>query len=82
MCKSEVALLRQQIALEVESMRLGIEGVALGNARHAFISARMERIGGYQKTLAHHIGTDAANLVIGKLYMQKMEVGPSETAMP
>lgn len=82
MCKSEVALLRQQIALEIESMRLGIEGVASGTSRHAFISARMERIGGYQRTLAHHIGPDAANLTIGQLYMQEMEMGPSEAAMP
>ena len=82
MCKSEVALLRQQIAVEIDSMRLGMEGVALGTARHAFIHARMQRIGEYQKSLAHHIGVDAANLALGALYVQKMEVGPSETAMP
>lgn len=50
--KSEVAELRQQIALELDAMRRGLLGISTGTARHTFIHARMERIGACQDTLA------------------------------
>jgi len=80
MCQSEVALLRQQIALEMESMQRGLFGLNQGTARHAFIHTRMECIGGYQDTLAHHIGIDAAQQVVCQLYVRTMETGSSESA--
>ncbi len=70
---SEVAAMRQQIALEVDAMRRGLLGIATGTARHAFIHARMERIGTYHDTLAHSIGEQAATQVVCTVYMQAME---------
>jgi hypothetical protein len=80
MCQSEVALLRQKIELEMESMQRGLSGLNIGTARHTFIHSRMDRIGSYQHTLAHHIGIDAAQQVVGQLYTQSMEAGSSEPA--
>jgi nicotinic acid phosphoribosyltransferase len=73
MCASEVAQLRQQIELEMDAMRGALSGFALGTARHAFIQAKMERIGTCQHSLAHHIGVDAANQLVCSLYMETME---------
>mgnify|MGYP003622997409 CR=1 FL=1 len=71
--KSEVAQLRQQIALELDAMRRGLLGIATGSARHAFIHARMERIGMCQETLAGSIGEQAATQLVCAAYMQAME---------
>lgn len=71
--KSEVAALRQQIALEMTAMRRGLLGISTGTARHAFIHARMERIGACHDTLAHSIGEQAATQVVCAVYMQAME---------
>jgi hypothetical protein len=71
--KSEVAQLRQQIALELDAMRRGLLGISTGSARHAFIHARMERIGVCQDTLASSIGEQAATQIVCAVYMQAME---------
>jgi len=71
--KSEVAQLRQQIALEVDAMRHGLLGISTGTARHAFIHARMERVGACQDTLARSIGEQAAFEVVCSVYIQTME---------
>jgi hypothetical protein len=71
--KSEVAQLRQQIALELDAMRRGLFGISTGSARHAFIHARMERIGVCQDTLANSIGEQAATQLVCTAYMQAME---------
>jgi hypothetical protein len=71
--RSEVARLRQQIALELDAMRSGLFGISTGTARHTFIHARMERIGACQDTLAHEIGETAASQVVCSMYMQTME---------
>lgn len=71
--KSEVAQLRQQIALELDAMRRGLLGISTGSARHAFIHARMERIGVCQDTLANSIGEQAATQLVCAAYMQAME---------
>lgn len=71
--KSEVAQLRQQIALELDAMRRGLLGISSGSARHAFINARMERIGGCQDMLASSIGEQAASQIVCVAYMQAME---------
>ncbi|GCE31043.1 hypothetical protein KDA_65270 [Dictyobacter alpinus] len=70
---SEVALLRQQIELELVAMRSGLLGLSSGFARHAFIHARMDRIGACQDSLADHLGEDNATEVVCQLYMQTME---------
>ncbi len=73
MCKSEIALLRQQIALELAAMRQGLQGVAQGSARHAFIHTRMERVAACQDSLADQLGEKTACEIVCHLYMEAME---------
>lgn len=73
MCKSEIALLRQQITLELVAMRQGLQGIALGTARHAFIHTRMERVAACQEVLANQVGENAACETVCILYAQAME---------
>jgi len=42
--KSEVARLRQQIAIEYLAAKQGFSGLASGTAQHRFITYRMERM--------------------------------------
>jgi hypothetical protein len=70
---SEIAEVRRQIELELEAMRRGMSGLALGTARHAFIQARMDRVGACQDRLASHVGEETATQIVCKLYMQTME---------
>lgn len=73
MNKSEIAQIRQRIEEELEAMRLGMNGIAAGTARHAFIHARMEHIGACQERLADHIGQSAAQNLVCHLYVKAME---------
>ena len=47
MPESEIAQLRRQIQAEYEAAQRGFSGLASGTARHAFITARMERMSQY-----------------------------------
>jgi hypothetical protein len=58
MSQSEVARLRQQIALEYEAAQRGLYGFAEGTSQHAFITARLENIA------ACH---DALKVLVGEL---------------
>ncbi len=80
MSGSEVARLRQQIELELEAMRRGLFGISAGTARHAFIHARMERVGACQDVLASHVGEPEAAQVVCHLYTQTMERDTSHEA--
>lgn len=71
--QSEVARLRQQIEVQLVAMRRGLSGLSSGSARHAFITARMERIGAYQDGLASQLGEDDANLLVYGLYNEVMD---------
>ena len=73
MNQSEVAQLRQQIELQLEAMQRGMQGFAAGPARHAFIVARMERIGAYEDQLAEQVGESVANQIVCSLYVEVME---------
>jgi hypothetical protein len=73
MNQSEVARLRQQIELQLESMRRGMSGLATGKARHAFIRAQMDRVGECQDALAEYVGEGVANQVVCSLYVEVME---------
>lgn len=73
MNQSEVARLREQIELQLLAMQQGLRGLASGSARHAFIQARMQRIGEYQLDLARHIGEQDADQVLWNLYAGIME---------
>jgi hypothetical protein len=69
--KSEVKRLCQHIEAEIEAMQCGFSAFAVGVARHEFIKARMERIGGHQEQLARHIGESAAANVVCELYISR-----------
>ena len=72
MGKSEVARLREQIALELEAMHRGMQGLTI-TARHDFILARMDCVGVYQDSLADQIGDAAATETVCQLYVEIME---------
>lgn len=69
---SEVACLREQIETQLVAMRRGLSGLAAGTARHAFISARMERVGTCQERLAGQLGEDHAALLVCEIYDEVM----------
>ena len=73
MNQSEVARLREQIELQLQAMQQGLHGLASGRARHAFIQARMQRIGEYQDDLARQIGEQEADQLLWGLYAGVME---------
>jgi alkylated DNA nucleotide flippase Atl1 len=54
---SEVARMRQQVAAEYLSAKLGLSGLAYGTSRHRFITARMERMGESFQTLSDLVGS-------------------------
>jgi hypothetical protein len=65
--KSALQRLMQQIDAEIAASKLAIYGFVQGNARHAFINERMDRIGGYQEQLQALIGDDALPVIIAKI---------------
>lgn len=65
--KSEVTRLRHLIATEYEAAQRGLSGLAQGTAKHAFITARMERIGVYGEQLATIVGEPEATRIICEL---------------
>lgn len=69
---SEVARLREQIETQLVAMQRGISGLASGTARHAFIQARMERIGSCQEKLAARLGEDGAAVEVYGMYTKVM----------
>jgi len=70
---SDIARLRCQIIQEMEAMRHGFHGFAVGSARHEFIHARMQRIYDHQEHLAKHIGKSAAATTVCELYISTVE---------
>lgn len=79
---SEVARLRKQIELQLEAMQYGLQGLASGTARHAFIFERMERVGGYQDVLAEYVGEHIANQIVCNIYVEVMEREQSSSKVP
>jgi hypothetical protein len=71
--QSEIAHLRQQIEVQLVAMRRGLSGLSSGTARHAFITARLERIGTYQDSLTSQLGENAANTLVYGLYNAVMD---------
>jgi hypothetical protein len=65
--KSEVARLLNLIAVEYEAGKRGLAGLATGNARHSFITARMENMGKLQQELEELVGDAANGMVATKL---------------
>jgi hypothetical protein len=71
--QSEVASLRTQIEAQLVAMRFGLSGLSSGSARHSFITARMERVGACQTSLACHVGENAADLMVYGIYNEIMD---------
>jgi hypothetical protein len=58
--RSEVAHWLEEITLQYEAAQQGLTGFASGTARHAFITAKMERIGQIHEELQHLVGPEQA----------------------
>lgn len=71
--QSEIARLRQQIESELVAMRNGLIGLAEGTARHAFMNARLERLGSYHHDLVSQVGEEHATLLVYGLYNEVMD---------
>ncbi|MBV9230895.1 MAG: hypothetical protein JOZ18_16415 [Chloroflexi bacterium] len=61
---SEVARLRAQIEAEYEAAQRALRGFAAGTTRHAFITARMERMGDAMGQLANLVGMEKAAAIL------------------
>jgi uncharacterized protein YjiK len=59
-CKSEVAWQLEQIKLQYEAAQKGLSGLAQGTARHAFITAKMKRMGQIHQELQRLVGPEQA----------------------
>lgn len=67
---SEVVRLREEIELQMQAMQRAMHGFAIGSTRHAFIRARMERIGQVHSALARSVGERDADQIIDGLYTE------------
>ena len=65
--KSEVTRILAQIAQEYEAGHNGLYGLAQGQARHNFITARMENMAKLQNELEKLVGDQAIGLVAQRL---------------
>ncbi|HLQ28364.1 MAG TPA: hypothetical protein VK140_03900 [Ktedonobacteraceae bacterium] len=63
---SELVRLMQQIELENEAAQHGLSGLASGTARHAFITAREQRIHAFHQQLIDLVGPDQAIKVVAE----------------
>lgn len=64
--QSEVTRLLAQIRAEYEAGRQGLSGLSYGTSQHAFITARMERMGAAYKQLGERVGNSAAAAMIAE----------------
>ncbi len=62
--KSEVARLREQIAIEYLAAKQGLSGLASGTAQHRFITYRMERMGICHDELKKLVGEQEAAKIL------------------
>lgn len=63
--RSEIARLRERLALEDQAAHLALHGLAAGVTRHDFITKRMERLGAYLEALKPVVGEqEAARMII------------------
>ena len=60
---SEVVALKERIAAEQMAAELGLVGLNYGTSQHAFITARLEKIGVLHQKLQNLVGDDAIALV-------------------
>jgi hypothetical protein len=58
--KSEVARVLEQIELEFQAAQRGLYGLALGTAKHEFITGKMEQMGRLHEKLQTMVGEKEA----------------------
>ncbi len=63
-CRSEVARLMRQTSEANEAAHQALYGLAQGTAQHAFITARMERMGECHEQLIELVGEREAALLV------------------
>lgn len=66
---SEVARLMQQIEIECQAAKQGLEGLAIV-ASHDSINARMEKLWNYRQELAQEVGEQEATKIMYELYVK------------
>lgn len=65
--RSEVARLLAQINAEYEAAQYGMSGLAYGNAKHEFITVRMENMGQIHNQLHALVGDVAIAMIADQL---------------
>ncbi|GAC1356961.1 MAG: hypothetical protein NVSMB38_38940 [Ktedonobacteraceae bacterium] len=68
--RSEVARLLSQISSEYEAAQRGMSGLAYGNAKHEFITVRMENMGQIHNQLHALVGDAAIAMIAEQLNNQ------------
>jgi hypothetical protein len=65
---SEIARLREQIEREYAASVWALSGLAAGNAQHAFINARLERMDASFRRLSELVGEEQATEVLCQVF--------------
>ena len=82
-CKSEVAQQLEQIKQQYEAAQRGLSGLAQGTARHAFITAKMKRMGQIHEELQRLVGPEQANRLVAETLQVPANSGDNqETCHP
>src|SRR5712691_6070865 len=82
-CKSEVACQLEQIKQEHEAAQRGLSGLAQGTTRHAFISAKMQRMRQIHEELQRLVGTEQAIRLVAETLQAHTGGGDTqETGLP
>jgi hypothetical protein len=68
--RSEVALLREQIAREHEAACWALTGLTSGLLQHHFINRRMQRIDAHHERLAALIGEQESIQIVNQVFEQ------------
>jgi hypothetical protein len=70
MNQEDILHLRRKIAEEYEAIKGDITDQLPGDAKHALLDNRMQRIDIYYTQLASYLGEQQANQIICEIYMQ------------
>src|SRR5947209_5848229 len=79
-CKSEVALLLEQIDLEYTAAYQGLHGLASGSSQHEVITAKMERMCEHVEALKEKVGVERALQLTTKIMEHCSEQKPRRDA--
>jgi hypothetical protein len=80
-CKSEVARLMRQITLEYEAAANGLNGLASGMAQHAYITAKMQRMGACHNELITLVGKQEAAIALATALEQAKDDRSGDSAV-